>query len=373
MLGARRLPALAVVCIGLVAAALVWDPVDRWWRAGRLLATLAASAEAAEAEREPLRIEDVRIGEPSAPVRARIYRLEGSRGRGRGIVVAHGVHHAGIEERRLVAFARELARAGLVVLTPELADLADYRITTTGVDAMARSVRYLSARDDLLSEERVGLLGFSFAGGLGLVAAGDPELAEQLAFVASVGGHHDLGRVLRFLVSDRVEAPDGERRLEAHEYGLAVLIYGYGDALVPEADRAVLREAVRAWLTERRQEAVSRAAELTTPEGRRLFSLLEKGRLKELGPELERLIDERAATLRALSPRGRFDRIGVPVYLLHGSGDTVIPAAELEWAKRELGSRGEALVTPLVDHVEVGREPSWLDGIQLVRFVGNLL
>jgi hypothetical protein len=38
-----------------------------------------------------------------------------------------------MNERRMVPFARELARAGLVVMTPEMTDLADYRITRQGV------------------------------------------------------------------------------------------------------------------------------------------------------------------------------------------------------------------------------------------------
>src|ERR671926_127295 len=49
---------------------------------------------------------------------------------------------------RLVPFARELARAGLVVLTPALDDLADYRIDPRSVDELCDSVLYLGSRGD---------------------------------------------------------------------------------------------------------------------------------------------------------------------------------------------------------------------------------
>ena len=128
---------------------------------------------------------------------------------GRGLIVAHGIHHEGMNEHRMVPFARELARAGLVVMTPEMTDLADYRITHQGVSVIRDAAVYLRGRHDLVDDAPVGVLGFSFAGGLSLVAAAEPELAGRVAYVVSVGGHHDLERVLRFLIRNKVETPAG--------------------------------------------------------------------------------------------------------------------------------------------------------------------
>jgi len=136
----------------------------------------------------------------AGPIRARLYRTAGSVP-GPGLVIAHGVSYRGIDEPRLVPFAREIARTGRVVLTPELADLTDYRITGSSVGVITDSIRWLSARPEV-SRPKVGLLGLSFAGGLSLVVAEDPEAARYLEYVTSVGGHDDLERVLRFLVSD---------------------------------------------------------------------------------------------------------------------------------------------------------------------------
>ncbi len=88
----------------------------------------------------------------SEPIRARLY-FRADQPRGEGIVVAHGVHYQGIDEGRLVPFARGLAESGLTVLTPELSDLADYRITDSGVGVIRDAVRYLAAdREHVLGE-----------------------------------------------------------------------------------------------------------------------------------------------------------------------------------------------------------------------------
>ena len=98
----------------------------------------------------------------------------------------------------------------------------------------------------------------------------------------------------------------------------------------------------------------ARATALTTDQGRRLWRLVEAQRLQELAPAFEDIVRERADELARLSPAGRLAGLGVPVYVVHGAGDSVIPSAETEWAARELGDAPHvALVTPLIEHVEV--------------------
>jgi len=180
--------------------------------------------------------------------------------------------------------------------------------------------------------------------------------------------------VMRFLITSQVQTPGGLQPLQAHEYGLVVAVYEHLDRFVTSEDLPVISQAFRAWLQEDRDRARRLASQRSTEEGERLFGLLEAGRLAELRPELEAILDAEAYNLAALSPRGKLGAIGVPVYLLHGAGDTVIPPSEAEWASRELGSnRHEILVTPLIEHVAVRGEPEWQQQVELVQFMARLL
>ena len=183
------------LCFGV--ALLGWSPASRHVRAAQFLQRLSANpAPSAAAAPSRIATQDLTIAGARGPIRARLYFREGA-APGSGVVVAHGVHYQGIDERRLVPFARALAEGGHTVLTPELADVADYRITESGVGVIRDSVQYLAQRRDHIAGDRVGLLGFSFAGGLSLVAAREPATAQRLSFVTSVGGHHDLRRTGR--------------------------------------------------------------------------------------------------------------------------------------------------------------------------------
>src|SRR5206468_535916 len=103
------------------------------------------------------------------------------------------VHRLGIDEPRLVRFARSIASTGAVVLTPELHDLADYRIEARSVAVLGASAHALRGR---MANHRVGLMGMSFAGGLCLLAAAGGPYADDVGFVVAIGAHDDLGRVL---------------------------------------------------------------------------------------------------------------------------------------------------------------------------------
>lgn len=358
----------------LLLTLLVWHPAARYLRAAQFLRHMSQPATATAKPTAPLVLtRELSIPGENGPFRARLY-FRADQPRGEGIVVAHGVHYRGIDEARLVPFARGLAESGLSVLTPELTDLADYRITSSGVGVIRDAVRYLAADREHVSSERVGLLGVSFAGGLSLVAAEEPATAERLSFVTSVGGHHDLRHVLHFLIHDEIVTPHGIMPLKAHEYGLVVLLYGNLEQFVPASDVAVMRSGLKAWLQEDRKAARELAKARATPEANRLWELLEAGKLQTLAPRLDALLEAQQAQLTASSPAGRLAAMSVPVYLLHGAHDNVIPPSETDAAALELGTaRHLALVSPLIEHVEVSKSAGLGDQLALVSFMAQLL
>ena len=94
-----------------------------------------------------------------------------------GIVVVHGMHELGIDEPRLVSFARSLAASGFFVMTPLVPGIADYRIQAESADAIGSAARAFAQQ---LEVPKVGIFAISFSGGLALLAASDPQYARTL-------------------------------------------------------------------------------------------------------------------------------------------------------------------------------------------------
>lgn len=302
-------------------------------------------------------------------VRARLYSPEGVTN-APGLVLVHGVHRLAIDEPRLVKFARALASSGTVVLTPEVKEIANYRIEALSIETIGAAAHTLRGH---LGGRRVGLMGMSFAGGLGLLAASNPAFADDIGFVLAIGAHHDIHRVLEFFKTNHIQWPDGhDEPLPAHPYGALVLLYSYVEHLVPEKDVPAAREAIKFWLWEQHEESKKHLAELS-PQSRTIVESLLDGKA-----DVPKLIDEVTRDKKGgetISPKGHLSGLKAPVYLLHGAADNVIPAAETAWIASEVPPHllAQSLVTPAVVHVELAGQPSAKQQWELVHFMAGVL
>jgi dienelactone hydrolase len=357
-----------------IAAVLLFRPARDHLRAASLLVRFAdanAKGALAELDRHPVDAEAAMLALPGGgAVRVRTYVPRGVSDPP-GVVLLHGVHRLGIDEPRLVRFATTVAASGVVVMTPELHELTDYRIDAASVPVIGAAAKSLHARTR--RARGVGVMGMSFAGGLALIAAADESFAKDIAFVLAVGAHDDLARVLRFFTTAKVVRPDGgEEEMQPHEYGILVLVYSHVEAFFAPEDVVEAREALRMWLWEDRETAQRRIANLS-PAGRAKMKLLEDHDLKALAPELQAEIARQKDRLAAVSPSAHAKSVHAPVLLLHGAGDSVIPPAETLWLARDFATTEHALVSSAIQHVELHGEPSALDQWRLVHFMAEVL
>jgi dienelactone hydrolase len=297
-------------------------------------------------------------------------------------LVIPGIHADGIDESRLVQFARDVASMGRIAVAVELPDLKQYSITTRSTDMIEDAAVWLSSTSGFAPDGRIGLMGISFAGGLSIVAAARASVSPHTAFVMSFGGHGDLPRTLQYLCTG--EIPGGGTR-PPHDYGVAIILLGVTDRVVPADQAQPLREAIRAFLhashvdlRDKQQGAIefSRARTLaeSLPEpARTLMDDVNDRDVAALGPILLPHVTEMGRD-DALSPARSTPAF--PVYLLHGTDDNVIPAVESTLLAETYRSRGvdvTQLTTPLITHAEVDRAAAARAVWDLVRFWGNLL
>ena len=79
--------------------------------------------------------------------------------------MTHGIIEDGKDDPRLIRFAYSLARAGFIVLVPDLKGMKSFRILFSDVDDIVASFRHLASLNDIVDETKMGLMGFSYAAG----------------------------------------------------------------------------------------------------------------------------------------------------------------------------------------------------------------
>jgi len=312
----------------------------------------------------------------------------------RAALLTSGLHASGIDEPRLVRLARQLAAGGVTVVTPDIPELSRFEVTPAITDAIERSAGWLAQESGLAQQRPVGLMGISFSGGLSIVAAGRPSLAGHVAYVFAFGGHDDLPRVLRYLCTGSEPYPTHELGIQSdspfvlapHDYGVAVMLLGTADRLVPKAQAAPLREAVRRYLlasaldtnvdkdgAAHEFDALKQLARKMPEPSATLLRYINERDVIHLGRRLLPYIGASAADA-ALSV-SKSPKPSVPVFLLHGTEDNVIPPVESEYLAQDLRGRAPVrlLLSGLISHAEADRPVHVGDVMQLAGFWGDLL
>ena len=300
--------------LGLVAE-IAGLPIPRPW---------AAPVDAEEKEIAPGVVGDL-YGPPDA---APILFVPGATKRGRG-------------DERVVEAARALARAGRRVFVPEL-DLYEKVFRRSDVDRLVDAL-------DVLSETRpVGVVGFSYGGSFAIIAAANPTVSEDVAFVATFGSYYDLGNVVQGITT-------GSTTLDGETVEFAT---------VPEAREILVDTAIELLAGSRAKQldaALRTRDPSSLPRGpRAVYDLLaneDPEHTAGLLAGLPRGIQEK---LRFFSPATYSENLAAPLFVMQAREDPATPWTEAVLLERAVpGSR--LVVLDGFSHVDAPGIKGWLE------------
>ncbi len=353
---------------------VLYPIAQNYLRAASLLRRIAdphATGWIANYDVHPVDLRDTTFDFRGREIPARLYFPRGV-GFAPGIMVVHGMHELGINEPRLVAFARSLAASGFFVMTPLVPGIAEYHVDGESAEVIGTAAQSFARELDL---PKVGVLALSFSGGLALLAASDPQYAPSIAWVATVGAHYDLSHVLRFFATGEAVRPDGTiEHLTPHEYGPLIVVNDEPQDFFATQDVAAARKAIELLLAGH-GTASEEVTKTMTPSDQKVMQHIYQKQREFFAPAILAEIDRRRDQLAAASPAGHLRFLHVPVLLLHGTDDTVVPPTELLWLKREIppGYLVDALVSPAISHVEVDKKVTLRDRLALVHWMTCLI
>ncbi|MBX3249115.1 MAG: alpha/beta hydrolase [Myxococcales bacterium] len=318
--------------------------------ARRVLVVLVCAAPVLFAVSAPLRraveagraLERFERGVPRVARREHV--VEGVRvrdfGAGPALVLVHGAHEEGIDEPRLVRLAEVLAAEGFGVRTPELPGLVALRLEPSDLDALRRS-----------SPPGAAAFGVSVGGTYALrVAAEAPSVFSSLLVL---GAPADLERTARAHLVD-VE-PRGQPRTVVDPRGQPrTVVDPRGQPRTVVDPRGQPRTVVDP--SGRPRTAVARAH----PYAHQVFATALGGVLDEASLAAAR------TRLARLSPEHHLAAIELPVFVLHGADDPLVPTAEADALASAL-PRAKCWVSPLLGHAET-REVGLAERLALARF-----
>jgi pimeloyl-ACP methyl ester carboxylesterase len=244
------------------------------------------------------------------------------------ILLVPGVTEEGRGDARLVAFASTLARSRFLVLVPEIPGLRELKVRPADIRAVADTFAHLHSLAPPEIRGRVGIGAFSYAVGPSLLAALEPEIKHCVSFLVSVGGYHDLHRLITFLTTGHYTENGMRRALAPNPYGKWLFLRANLDRVKSVRDRSLLKKIASRKLKAPDLSVEKLAAGLGS-EGKAIYALV-VNRDPERTPDLfSRLPRGLQADMAALSPAQRnLAEMEADVILVHGRHDPIIPYTE---------------------------------------------
>ncbi|OGQ80606.1 MAG: hypothetical protein A3F90_11310 [Deltaproteobacteria bacterium RIFCSPLOWO2_12_FULL_60_19] len=271
-------------------------------------------------------VKHVEVPQGERKIPADLYYVAGAGKRG-AILLTHGIIETGKDDPRLVRFARSLARAGFVVLVPELKGMKSFRVLLSDVDDIVASFQHMASLKELVNEKRMGLMGFSYAAGPTIMAAADPAIRAQVGFVVSFGGYYDPVNIIRFITTGYYEYGYERGFLQPEPYGKWVFFMNNVDYVESETDRQTLRQVFQQEATQITDDVAPLLASLT-PKGRYLYELLintDPHRVDDLVKETDPRFQD---YLQKLSMAPLIPALRGYLIVGHGTTDPLIPYTE---------------------------------------------
>lgn len=262
----------------------------------------------------------------------------------------NGAHPGRRTEPVVTRLSRGLARAGYLVLVPDVPGLGEGTITARTLEGTVAVTAAAIQRDDVAGE-RIALIGASTGAALALLTAGRPELAERVSIVAAVAPFADLERMI-CLATTRSYAEDGgwtvydvtdlQRRVVARSLVATIADAEERERLLSDLDLAEREERDPV-------DALPGDLDGHTSETQAVLRLLQNEdaeRFAELYQALPELV---RALLEQLSPLGGSLGVRAPVELVVPPSDVYFPLGEA-YALAAALPRVRLTITGTLDH-----------------------
>ena len=346
---------LLAVVIGLLIS--YWSWVDAQARAVVVISSVLDApvlTPAVEAAGGDPRFSQARVaGNPSLVVRP------AGEGPWPAIFLVNGTVRKGRKLPEVRNLAEGFARAGYLVVVPDLPGLTEDRITPQTADGTTQVAREISARPDV-EDGKVALVGVSTGATLALLAAEDPALRGKVSLVAGVAPFSNIKTVLSLATTGHYRRPDGELvRYEANPFLSYVVGRSLVAALPPGEDKLTLAAELERAGRESPDPLSGLRARRTDDLGPGAKSVV--GLLANRDPErfdelYANLPEEVRHDLEELSPLADTGRIRVPVELATGPRDKYFPPSQ-SYALERVAPQRRVTVTGALDHAKLEVSP----------------
>jgi acetyl esterase/lipase len=250
-----------------------------------------------------------------------------------GMVISVGAAPKIREHPGVIRLSRTAARAGMVVMIPQLYYPFHENVLPEDVQglvtAFGTNVEEIIASYQWLREQpyvdpnRLGIFGASAGAGIALVSASDPRISQDVDFFASLGTYYDLVDLISAITTDTIQYKGHTEPWDPWLTSVRVLYNSIISYLPDPRDRDIL---TRIFVDE---DASARlAVGRLSPRARDIFEAFEARDPERILAFWGDVSPQDVATLRKVSPSSSVQALDADLFIMHDRSDPFIPYVE---------------------------------------------
>ncbi|MDE2938441.1 MAG: hypothetical protein OXR67_05930 [Chloroflexota bacterium] len=298
--------------------------------------------------------EEITFPRADAQGQADIYYIPDGKRRA-ALLVFLGANAAGRDDRDVVNFGNALARAGYVPMfswSPTMG--LQNNVDPAEVENLVWAFRHLRTLD-YVDPDRIGMAGFSVGGSFIMVAASDPRISDDVAFVNAFGAYYDARDFFVQIASSTKRSGDTVEHWEVDRLTRRVFVNELIEVAPTAEERNILarRFVDNTQVTQAELDGLAGTADIS----RRLLDGTDPQEAKRL---LNQMPPHFLEELDGISPRNHIDNYKNRLLVMHDVGDPLIPVGESRRLVETLRSQGRQDMryteTAIFEHVRPGAD-----------------
>lgn len=260
-------------------------------------------------------------------------------GRHSAVLFFLGVVPPDRDERRIVALAEGLARAGMVVMIPWLDTQAENRIILQDIDSLVRAFQHLLTLEQV-DPDRVGVGGICTGASMVTVAAQDDRISDNVRFINFFAGYYDAFDLVR-AIGSRSRVLDGDT-MPWNPDSLTMRLFTNHliEGVTDPASRALLDRVIV-----RKEPASEDEIQSLSSEAMAVYRLERGASQEEIDGLIGQLSHRTVDFLRIISPSTNIDKLKARVLIMHDRGDRLVPSGESRRLAEALGEDSDTYHT----------------------------
>ena len=271
------------------------------------------------------------------------------------LLVFLGANAAGRDDRDVVNFGNALARAGFVPMfswSPTMG--LQNNVDPAEVENLVLAFQHLRGLD-YVDPDRIGMAGFSVGGSFIMVAASDPRISDDVAFVNAFGAYYDARDFFVQIASSTKRSGDTVEHWDVDRLTRRVFTNELIEVAPTEAERNLLtrRFVDNAEVTQAELDRLDGTANIS----RRLLDGTDPQEAERL---LNQMPPDFLEELDGISPRNHIDNFKNRLLIMHDVGDPLIPVGESRRLVEALQGQGRQdwryTETEIFEHVRPGAD-----------------